>query len=154
MATDLDPRTAEWTNTDMVLVNDDVYTETFAGAIAEDVGFSAYRPRLLVSQQDQVMSASGTFVSEDRRVYIQQGTYDVYAQLKLTYDVAGSFNVSLDGTTIIGGTGDGRQTGSTLGYVTATAGGVDMQFQVAGVGSNKGHADYGVVYLRFVAADF
>ena len=153
MATDLDPRTAGWTNTDMVLVNDDVYTETFAGAIAEDVGFAAYMPRMAAAQADVITDMSGaypTYISQSHKFYILAGTYDMVGAAKITDNGGVTYwRMGADGTYWASGSGaSGWVYGSVSGQVFGTTGWYDAVFGVATGASGDTSMNYGVMFAQ------
>lgn len=160
MATDLDPRSAEWTNADMIpAAGEKLVAATYGAAIAENGGFAAYLPKMLAAQQGSVSDHSEgypTFVSEGHKAYMAAGTYDIYAAGRITDGGGFTFyKITVDGSSIASGSqASGWVYGSAVGQVIAAAGWIDVGFQVStSVGGNT-TMNYGAVYIRFVDADF
>ena len=156
MATDLDPRTAAWTNADMIPASGEpLVAATYGEAIAENGGFAAYLPRMIAAQQD-TLESHGATETETHNAYVQAGTYDVFASLGYSTPDSGTYGVSVNGTTIFDGpsASSAFKNGSLADVVIGTSAWVDVVFSCTGDGPGNTSLYNSGVYMRFVDADF
>jgi hypothetical protein len=131
----------------MLLVSgDDIDGDTGYGwgsAVAQDIGWLYYRPRMLFAAEVAASGATGTSTGA---AYLPAGTYSIYGRTK--HAGHGSSTLTFDGSTIATAD-DTTATGSRCGWTLAAAGWVTINTYAEGVGEGEAATVQGQISMRF-----
>ena len=138
MATNLNPATASFTTTNMILGNE-VFSQTAQNNMAENGGYCLYAPRLL-NDSDETMEGNGTYT---KVAYMAAGTYLAIAR---SYRSAGTVEVTVNGTTVLSGAAAGANVGSAT-VAVASDGFYNVSYTLTGA-PTEGTYSNSSVWLR------